>query len=681
MADTTETGLKNVTTELNQTNKILGSIDDKLAKPSGPSPAEIKEENEDSANTAKKQSMFMKKISGGIGWLVESGKKVGKAAKLSAVAFLSTLAIGGLLIALGNFLQSDTFKKLMKYLKDTIIPKLKEFWEFVKANWEEIAVLIAGIITALAIAKFIELARKVKNAFLAIKTFMLVTMLENVKGMIGGALSKGKQTFTMVANMVKNAFIAVKTFMMTTMLPAIKGMIGGALSKGKQTFTMVANMVKNAFIAVKTFMMTTMLPAIKGMIGGALSKGKQTFTMVATMIKNAFIAVKTFMMTTMLPAIKGMIGSAFSAGKNSFLAVAGFLKNAFIAVKTFMMTTMLPAVTGMIGSAMSAGKNSFVAVAGLIRKGFTAVRTFMLLTMLPAVTAFMAPLLPIIAIAAAVALVLCALYEAFQDFRKTLDKTGSIGEAIKVAIGKFVGVLLGAIPALFLKLVAFVADLFGFKEFAKKIGDIDPIQFIADTAVKFMDKIGKFFGSIFDIDFGALLDQIVPDLVKKSWVGKQLGFSGGGGETVTPEDAKAKRIAELEKKRILIGGPRDAKFGRHRAAERRAEMDAEIARLKSEAAADLAAIGKTKNVRQRLTEAKKLGMTPAKFKENAAIIEKMAQAKQQAELARQQIATAAPNIITDARQSSSVTTTGQTGNSSLVSTKFGNLNKAEAWGF
>ena len=140
-------------------------------------------------------------------------------------------------------------------------------------------------------------------------------------------------------------------------------------------------------------------------------------------------------------------------------------------------------------------------------------------------------------------------------------------------------------------------------------------------------------------------------------------------------------LAELEKKRILIGGPRDAKFGRHRAAERRAEMDAEIARLKSEAAADLAAIGKTKNVRQRLTEAKKLGMTPAKFKENAAIIEKMAQAKQQAELARQQIATAAPNIITDARQSSSVTTTGQTGNSSLVSTKFGNLNKAEAWGF
>jgi len=183
----------------------------------GPSPAEQKEANEDSANADKKQSMFMQKISGGIGWLVESGKKVGKAAKLGAVAFLSTLAIGGLLIALGKFLQSDTFKDLTKFISEVILPKLMEFWEFVKTNWEEIAVLIAGIITVLAIAKFIEIATRVKNAFLAIKTFMLVTMLENVKGMIGGALTKGKQTFTMVATLVKNAFLAVQAFMLQTM--------------------------------------------------------------------------------------------------------------------------------------------------------------------------------------------------------------------------------------------------------------------------------------------------------------------------------------------------------------------------------------------------------------------------------------------------------------------------------
>jgi hypothetical protein len=37
------------------------------------------------------------------------------------------------------------------------------------------------------------------------------------------------------------AFIAVKVFMLETMLPAVKGMIGGVVgTKGAQTFTMVA---------------------------------------------------------------------------------------------------------------------------------------------------------------------------------------------------------------------------------------------------------------------------------------------------------------------------------------------------------------------------------------------------------------------------------------------------------
>ena len=386
----------------------------------GPSPAEQKQDDEDEANADKKQNMILQKIGAGISGLLEIGKKGAKAAALGGLAILSTLAIGAFLIALGKFLQSQAFKDLTKFISDVILPKLLSFWEFVKSNWEEIAVLIGGIITVLAITKFVELATKVKNAFLAIRTFMLVTMLENVKGMIGGALTAGKNTFTMVATLIKNAFIAVKTFMLSTMLPA---------------------------------------------------------------------------------------------------------------------------VTGMIGSAMSAGKNSFVAVAGLIRKAFTAVRTFMLLTMLPAVTAFMAPLLPVIAIAAAVSLVLYALYEAFQDFRNTLETTGSIGEAIKVAIGKFVGVLLGAIPSLFLELVKFVANMFGFKEFAKMIGDIDPIQFIADAVTGLFDQIGKFFKMLFDFDFTGFLAKNVPGAAA---VMDALGIGGGEDDGTDPGAAPAHmRTAEI----------------------------------------------------------------------------------------------------------------------------------------
>jgi len=508
----------------------------------GPSPAEQKEANEDSANADKKQSMFMQKISGGIGWLVESGKKVGKAAKLGAVAFLSTLAIGGLLIALGKFLQSDTFKDLTKFISEVILPKLMEFWEFVKTNWEEIAVLIAGIITVLAIAKFIEIATRVKNAFLAIKTFMLVTMLENVKGMIGGALTKGKQTFTMVATLVKNAFLAVQAFMLQTMLPAVKGMIGGVLVR----FASIANKIKLAFIAVQAFMLGTMLPAI---------------------------------------------------------------------------------------------------------------------------VAFMIPLLPFIAIAAAIAFVLYALYEAFLDFRKTLEETGSIGEAIKVAIGKFVGVLLGAIPALFLKLVAFVADLFGFKEFAEKIGDIDPIQFIADSVKSLIDTVVDFFKMLFDFDFAGFAKSLLPGGIKKL-----LGISGS---KQTPEQMTQERVKELESKKEDLSNKRSNP-------ENRAEIskyDAEIEALKLSAAESLAkptVLPKTQLSEAETLEAQRL--KPAQFKESASIVEKLEKAKQQAELARQQTAAAGQTNIVDARQSSSVTTTGQSGNSTIVNPKYGNLNSAATGG-
>jgi hypothetical protein len=508
----------------------------------GPSPAEQKEANEDSANADKKQSMFMQKISGGIGWLVESGKKVGKAAKLGAVAFLSTLAIGGLLIALGKFLQSDTFKDLTKFISEVILPKLMEFWEFVKTNWEEIAVLIAGIITVLAIAKFIEIATRVKNAFLAIKTFMLVTMLENVKGMIGGALTKGKQTFTMVATLVKNAFLAVQAFMLQTMLPAVKGMIGGVLVR----FASIANKIKLAFIAVQAFMLGTMLPAI---------------------------------------------------------------------------------------------------------------------------VAFMIPLLPFIAIAAAIAFVLYALYEAFLDFRKTLEETGSIGEAIKVAIGKFVGVLLGAIPALFLKLVAFVADLFGFKEFAEKIGDIDPIQFIADSVKSLIDTVVDFFKMLFDFDFAGFAKSLLPGGIKKI-----LGISGS---EQTPEQMTQERVRELESKKEDLSNKRSNP-------ENRAEIskyDAEIEALKLSAAESLAkptVLPKTQLSEAETLEAQRL--KPAQFKESASIVEKLEKAKQQAELARQQTAAAGQTNIVDARQSSSVTTTGQSGNSPVVNPKYGNLNSAASGG-
>jgi hypothetical protein len=92
------------------------------------SPAARKEIREEASADAKKNGSRLDKIAAGIGGLFEMGKKGLKAAALGGLAILSTLAIGAFIIALGKFLQSDTFKEMTAYIFDTIIPKLKEFY-------------------------------------------------------------------------------------------------------------------------------------------------------------------------------------------------------------------------------------------------------------------------------------------------------------------------------------------------------------------------------------------------------------------------------------------------------------------------------------------------------------------------------------------------------------------------
>jgi len=104
-----------------------------------------------------------------------------------------------------------------------------------------------------------------------------------------------------------------------------------------------------------------------------------------------------------------------------------------------------------------------------------------------------APLLPIIGIIAGIALIIGGLFVAFDDFKKTLEETGSIGEALKVGISKFAAVLVGFPLMLMTKAMAFIADMFGFEEMSEELSNMDPIQFIADFFVKVMDFVAKYF--------------------------------------------------------------------------------------------------------------------------------------------------------------------------------------------
>ena len=118
-------------------------LDARLAAP-GLSKSARKEIKEEKRNLAKKDGNRLEKIAAGIGGLFGLAKKGLKTAALGGMALLSTLAIGGLMMALGEFLQSDDFKVLTKYIQDTVIPKLKVFGASLKNGMQKLITLFSG---------------------------------------------------------------------------------------------------------------------------------------------------------------------------------------------------------------------------------------------------------------------------------------------------------------------------------------------------------------------------------------------------------------------------------------------------------------------------------------------------------------------------------------------------------
>jgi len=464
------------------------------------SPAAKKDIRQEARADAKKNGSRLDKIGAGIGGLFEMGKKSLKAAALGGIALLSTLAIGGLLIALGNFLQSDTFKNMTKFISEVIIPKLMEFWDFIKENWEEIAIGIGSLLIAIGIVKAAVLAAK-------------------------------------------------------------------------------------------------------------------------------------------------------------FVAIANKIVLGFIAVKTFLSATMLPAITG-----------------------------------------FMVPLLPIIAIAALVALAICALWAAFESFQTTLEETGSVSEALKAAITTFISTLLGAIPALFLKLVSWVAGIFGFDEFAKKVDKIDPIKMIAETISGLVSDIVDFFTMLFNFDFGKYLKGLIPETVKKVF-GMERGVSDmsevdKAEEIKSLEEDQAKDNKRIAKTKAVVARNRKSnpKFSGKR-------QEAQIARMETKNKERLARIQELRGERPGTLSENRSGEfapvregTPAEKAEFKAM--KFARDKdgkvmnmEQYEKDRVKRSAAGagggsggPINNVDARQSSSVTTTGSSGQSPIIFQKFGRLNMRSSEG-
>ena len=145
----------------------------------------------------------------------------------------------------------------------------------------------------------------------------------------------------------------------------------------------------------------------------------------------------------------------------------------------------------------------FIAANLLSTKQYAALRLAMRGGMIPAlmgmgtaISAMIVPLLPAIAVVAAVVAVLYSLKKGFEVFQESLED----GDSMLVAILKgvqYAFLTLINLPLIVLKkIVGFVAGLFGFEDFKKKLEDIDIAKMAGDSLIFLVTSAFKFIKAL-----------------------------------------------------------------------------------------------------------------------------------------------------------------------------------------
>jgi hypothetical protein len=149
-----------------------------------------------------------------------------------------------------------------------------------------------------------------------------------------------------------------------------------------------------------------------------------------------------------------------------------------------------------IGKALIAGATAFKA--GLVSAA-TATKA--------AVTPLLVAAAPIVAIAAAIALTMYGINEAFKSARDKFEETGSIWLAIEDGISQFIGTIIGFPIKLLKDAVSWVASSLGFEQFAEDLDSFDPVANIKKNFTRLMRFIyDPETGKILGTDFSNLLN-------------------------------------------------------------------------------------------------------------------------------------------------------------------------------
>jgi hypothetical protein len=361
------------------------------------------------------------------------------------------------------------------------------------------------------------------------------TFLQKIAGGIGGILG----------NMKDKALAAGKGLM---------SILKGSLFAG--FLLVVANWLQSpSFAATVDFITNTIMPMfgklydgfvsfaelfglgpgqMLGILGGIGAGGYIAVKIVKGFkaLSVAMTAFRVFMMNNMITPLKNVI---LGAGAK-IIKVMKMLPPAMRAFNLFMMDSV---ITPLKNAVMGVGAK-LMKVMKMIGPAISALRVFMLTSFLPAIAgmaasfaAMIVPFLPVILIVAAIAAVGYALYEGFKVFQQRFEETGSIVESISAGIGAFIGTILGLIPTAIQKAIVWIAELFGFKDFAKWLDSFDIIGEISGGIEGAINGIVDFFKNLFDFDFSKLLGDL---LGKAGVIGKKIANFFGFGDKSADEE-------------------------------------------------------------------------------------------------------------------------------------------------
>ena len=136
----------------------------------------------------------------------------------------------------------------------------------------------------------------------------------------------------------------------------------------------------------------------------------------------------------------------------------------------------------------------------LIRSGLVAMKTGSL--------AMLGPILPAVAIAAAIGAVLFSLKSSIEVFKQSIEDGDSAMTAVGKAILDFTATLTTLPLTLVKNLVGYFAGLLGFDNFKEKLDSFSFKDGFINIITGFVDKVKSFFGAIFDFDIKGIIDKI-----------------------------------------------------------------------------------------------------------------------------------------------------------------------------